>query len=170
MLIIDRLVRRLCARSLEALIREAVGAQLATMIKDPLHQPLIYGDATRLHIHPTAVINNALFNLSSGDITVGQHAFFGHNVAILTGTHDFTQFGADRQVAVPKTGRDVLIGEGAWLSSFAIVVGPCSIGEHAVVGVGSLVLDDVAPYTVVAGSPATVRRAIPRPNDEQAKA
>jgi acetyltransferase-like isoleucine patch superfamily enzyme len=39
-----------------------------------------------------------------------------------------------------------------------------------VVGVGSLVLDDVAPYTVVAGSPATVRRTIPRPDEEQAKA
>jgi hypothetical protein len=61
-----------------------------------------------------------VFNLSSGDITVGQHAFFGHNVAILTGTHDFTEFGAQRQVAVPKTGRDVVIGEGAWLASFAI--------------------------------------------------
>jgi acetyltransferase-like isoleucine patch superfamily enzyme len=115
------------------------------------------------NIHPTAVVNNALFNLSSGDVTVGQYAFFGHGVAILTGTHDVTKFGPERQVAVPKTGRDILIGEGAWLSSFAIVVGPCSIGEHAVVGVGSLVLDDVAPYTIVAGSPATVRRAIPRP-------
>jgi hypothetical protein len=104
MLIIDRLVRRQCARSLEALVREAVGAQLATMIKDPLHQPLIYGDATRLHIPPTALVNNALFNLSSGEITVGQHAFFGHNVAILTGTHDFTQFGADRQVHRPEVG------------------------------------------------------------------
>jgi acetyltransferase-like isoleucine patch superfamily enzyme len=67
--------------------------------------------------------------LSSGDITVGQHAFFGHSVAILTGTRDFTKFGAERQVAVPMTGRDVVIGEGVWLSSFAIVVGPCSIGE-----------------------------------------
>ena len=170
MSIVDRLVRRLCARPLEALVREAVTAQVATITTDPLRQPLIYGDATRLHIHPTAVVNNALFNLSSGDITVGQHAFFGHNVAILTGTHDFTKFGAERQVAVPKTGRDVVIGEGAWLSSFAIVVGPCSIGAHAVVGVGSLVLDDVAPYTVVAGSPATVRRTIPRPDEEQAKA
>ena len=168
MLIVDRLVRRLCALPLEALVREAVTAQVATITTDPLHQPLIYGDATRLHIHPTAVVT--LFNLSSGDITVGQHAFFGHNVAILTGTHDFTKFGAERQVAVPKTGRDVVIGAGAWLASFAIVVGPCSIGAHAVVGVGSLVLDEIAPYTVVAGSPATVRRTIPRPDDEQAKA
>jgi acetyltransferase-like isoleucine patch superfamily enzyme len=170
MSIVDRLIRRLYARPLEGLVREAVTAQVAAIATDPLHQPLIYGDATRLHVHPTAVVNNALFNLSSGDVTVGQHAFFGHNVAILTGTHDFTKFGAERQVAVPKTGRDVIIGEGAWLASFAIVVGPCSIGEHAVVGVGSLVLHDVAPYTVVAGSPATVRRTIPRPHAEQTEA
>ena len=99
-------------------------------------------------------------------ITVGKYAFFGHNVAILTGTHDITKFGAERQVAVPKAGRDVLIGEGAWLASFVIVVGPCSIGEHAVVGVGSLVLEDVAPYTIVAGSPAKPKGTIPYPGEE----
>jgi len=169
MSMIDRIVGRLCARPLEALVREAVATRAPAFFKaveDPLHRPLIYGDPARLHVHPTAVINNALFNLSSGDITVGRYAFFGHNVAILTGTHDFTRFGAERQVAVPKAGRDVLIGEGAWVASFAIVVGPCSIGEHAVVGVGSLVLHDVAAYTVVAGSPAKLHRTIPRPAEE----
>jgi len=53
-----------------------------------------------------------------------------------------------------------------WLSSNVIVVGPCTIGEHAVVGVGSLVLNDVEPYTVVAGSPATMRSTIPHPGEE----
>ena len=147
----DSLLRRLRAR-------------LANWLDDPLQRPLVYGDARRLHVHPTAVINNALFNLSSGDVTVERYAFFGHSVAILTGTHDITTFGAERQVAVPKTGRDVRIGEGAWVSSFAIVVGPCTIGEHAVVGVGSLVLKDVPAYTIVAGSPATPRGTIPRPD------
>jgi acetyltransferase-like isoleucine patch superfamily enzyme len=149
MLLVDRLLRRLAAR-------------LASY-QDPLRRPLIYGDPTRLHVHPTAVVNNALFNLSSGDVTVGRYAFFGHNVAILTGTHDVTRFGRERQLAVPRNGRDVVVGEGAWLSSFTIVVGPCAIGDHAVVGVGSLVLHDVAPYTVVAGSPATPRSTIPHP-------
>jgi acetyltransferase-like isoleucine patch superfamily enzyme len=32
-----------------------------------------------------------------------------------------------------------------------------------VVGGGSLVLEDVAPYTIVAGSPAKVLRTIPHP-------
>ena len=133
--------------------------------EDPaLFRPLIYGDPDRLHIHPTAVLNNALINLSSGTVTIGEHAFFGHNVSILTGTHDWTKFGAERQVAVPSSGRDVVIEEGAWLSSHVIVVAPCRIGAHSVVGVASLVLGDVEPYTVVAGSPAKVLRQIPRPD------
>lgn len=138
--------------------------------EDPaLFRPLVYGDPARLHIASTAVVNNALFNLSSGEITVDEWAFFGHNVSVLTGTHDWTTFGAERQVAVPKSGRDVVIEEGVWVSSNAIVVAPCRIGEHAVVGVGSLVLGDVEPYTVVAGVPARVLRTIPRPGDPKAQ-
>ena len=133
--------------------------------EDPaLFRPLIYGDPDRLHIHPTAVLNNALINLSSGNVTIGEYAFFGHNVSVLTGTHDWTKFGAERQVAVPPSGRDVVIEEGAWVSSNVVIVAPCRIGAHSVVGVGSLVLGDVEPYTVVAGSPAKVLRQIPRPD------
>jgi acetyltransferase-like isoleucine patch superfamily enzyme len=133
--------------------------------EDPaLFRPLVYGDPARLHIDPTAIVNNALFNLSSGDVTIGEYAFFGHNVSVLTGTHDWTKFGAERQVAVPSSGRNVVIEEGAWLSSHVVVVAPCRIGAHSVVGVGSLVLGDVEPYTVVAGSPAKALRQIPRPD------
>jgi glycosyltransferase involved in cell wall biosynthesis/acetyltransferase-like isoleucine patch superfamily enzyme len=140
----------------------------ARATEDPsLFRPLVYGDPARLHIAPTAVVNNALFNLSSGEITVGEYAFFGHNVSILTGTHDWTTFGRERQVSVPKSGRDVVIEEGAWVSSNAIVVAPCRIGAHAVVGVGALVLHDVEPYTVVAGNPARVLRTIPRPGEAE---
>jgi acetyltransferase-like isoleucine patch superfamily enzyme len=82
-------------------------------------------------------------------------------VSVLTGTHDWRTFGAERQTAVPKSGRDVVIEEGVWVSSGATVVGPCRIGANAVVGVGSVVLADVAPYTIVAGVPAKVIRTIP---------
>jgi acetyltransferase-like isoleucine patch superfamily enzyme len=142
----------------------------ARSTEDPaLFRPLVYGDPTRLHLSPTAVVNNALFNLSSGEITVSDYAFFGHNVSVLTGTHDWTKFGAERQVAVPTSGRDVVIGEGVWVSSNAIIVAPCRIGAHAVVGVGSLVLRDVEPYTVVAGNPARVIRTIPSPGEPKAE-
>jgi acetyltransferase-like isoleucine patch superfamily enzyme len=106
------------------------------------------------------VVNNALFNLESGDITVSEFAFFGHNVSVLTGTHDFRRFDKERQDSIPRTGRDIVIGRGAWLASDVLVLGPCIIGKHAVVGAGSLVTHDVEPYTIVSGRPARMIRRI----------
>lgn len=168
MSLISRVARSARQRGTEVLARHRPDGKPpgARDTEDPsLFRPIIYGDTARLHIDPTAIVNNALFNLSSGEITIGEYAFFGHNVSVLTGTHDFTKFGAERQVAVPKSGRDVVIEEGAWLSSHVVVVAPCRIGAHSVVGVGSLVLGDVEPYTVVAGSPARALRKIPRPDE-----
>ncbi len=132
---------------------------------DPLTRMLVHGDRSRLHIAPTATVNNALFNLSAGHVTVREHAFFGHNVSVLTGSHDVNKFGEERQKAVAAEGQDVVIGEGVWVASHAIVVGPCRIGPNAVVGVGSVVLDDVEPYTIVAGSPAKPVRTIDHADD-----
>ncbi|HUY78223.1 MAG TPA: hypothetical protein VMV29_15720 [Ktedonobacterales bacterium] len=166
---VDRVLRKLLAPTVNALIQEYMARYYAGEMagEDPaLFHALVYGDKRKLHIDPTAVINDALINLSSGDVTIGKYAFFGHRVSLLTGTHDINTFGAVRQVAVPRTGRDIVIEEGAWLSSNVTVVGPCTIGKHAVVAVGAVVLGDVAPYTVVAGVPATARKVIPHPDEQ----
>jgi acetyltransferase-like isoleucine patch superfamily enzyme len=120
----------------------------------------VYGDESRLSISPTAAVNNALFNLSSGVIDVGDYSFFGHNVTILTGTHDYMKFGLDRQRSAPNSGRDVFIKEGAWIASNVTIIGPCVIGEHAVVAACSLVNKDVPAYSIVAGIPATIIKEI----------
>jgi acetyltransferase-like isoleucine patch superfamily enzyme len=128
--------------------------------EDPLYRYRVHGRLERLHIDPTAIVNNALFNVSGGEISIGEYAFFGHEVAVLTGTHDITKFGRERQTTFPRSGRDVVIEEGVWVASHAMVLGPVRIGKHAVVAAGSLVLEDVAPYTVVAGRPAKVMKKI----------
>ncbi|HEX2291257.1 MAG TPA: acyltransferase [Pseudonocardiaceae bacterium] len=128
--------------------------------EDPLYRYQVHGALERLHIDPTAIVNNALFNVSGGEITIGEYAFFGHEVAVLTGTHDITKFGRERQTTYPRSGRDVVIEEGVWVASHALVLGPVRIGKHAVVAAGALVLEDVAPYTVVAGRPAKVIKKI----------
>jgi acetyltransferase-like isoleucine patch superfamily enzyme len=155
---------------LEALVRRALADHEARFAHPPeedvLTRPLIHGDQSRLHVAPSAIVNNALLNLSSGHITVGEHAFFGHNVSVLTGTHDVKKFGAERQQAIPKEGRDVVIGEGVWLASNVTVLGPVTIGDHAVVGACSLVQEDVEPYAVVAGIPAKQIRKLEPPGEE----
>ena len=167
---LDRVMVRLLARWLRGPVRRVLAEQDPRQAGPEAHvemyKYLVHGNKARLHIHPSAVVNNALFNVGSGDITVGEYAFFGHNVSVLTGTHDIAKFGRERQLAIPRSGRDIVIGEGAWVASNALVLGPCVIGAHAVVGGGSLVIGDVAPYTIVAGVPAKVLRTIPHNDDD----
>jgi acetyltransferase-like isoleucine patch superfamily enzyme len=161
--LLDRLITRALSGPLDALVTEKVAEQVAELKLDALYSYRWHGDRSRLRLPDTAVVNNALFNMSGGTITIGEYAFFGHDVAVLTGTHDIEQFGRARQLAFPRSGRDVVIGEGVWLASHVLVLGPVTIGEHAVVAGGSLVREDVAPYTVVAGRPAKVVRKITPP-------
>ena len=171
MRLLDRLITRLLDGPLSAVVTERVDAAVDERVEalklDALYRHRWHGDPDRLKIHETAIVNNALFNVSGGTVTVGKDAFFGHDVAVLTGTHDIEKFGRERQLGYPRSGRDVVIGEGVWLASHVLVLGPVTIGEHAVVAGGSLVREDVAPYTVVAGRPAKVVKTITRPEEPQ---
>jgi acetyltransferase-like isoleucine patch superfamily enzyme len=160
MSILDDLLVRVLRGPVQRLVAEERNRFSYGESEDPLYRYRVHGRLERLHIDPTAIVNNALFNVSGGDITIGEYAFFGHEVAVLTGTHDITEFGRQRQTTFPRSGRDVVIEEGVWVASHAMVLGPVRIGRHAVVAAGSLVLDDVAPYTVVAGRPAKVIKKI----------
>ncbi|MHA6796749.1 acyltransferase [Pseudonocardia bannensis] len=162
MRLLDGVITRLLGGTVDALVAEKLAERIEQLKLDALYRPRWHGDRARLHLADTAVVNNALFNLSGGTVTVGEYAFFGHDVAVLTGTHDIERFGRERQLAITRSGRDVVIGDGVWLASHVLVLGPVTIGEHAVVAAGSLVRDDVEPYTVVAGRPARPVKQITR--------
>ncbi|HSZ29043.1 MAG TPA: acyltransferase [Pseudonocardiaceae bacterium] len=160
MTILDDLLIRILRGPVQRLLAEERNQFTYGASENPLYRYRVHGNLERLHIDPTAIVNNALFNVSGGEITIGEYAFFGHEVAVLTGTHDITKFGRERQTTFPRSGRDVVIEEGVWVASHALVLGPVRIGKHAVVAAGSLVLDDVPPYAVVAGRPAKVIKEI----------
>jgi maltose O-acetyltransferase len=89
-------------------------------------------------------------------VTIGAYAFFGHRVMILTGTHDLYAFGKNRQHQ--HGARPVTIGEGVWVCSGAIICPGVTVGAHAVIGPGAVVLRNVPPYALVAGNPARLVR------------
>jgi acetyltransferase-like isoleucine patch superfamily enzyme len=157
-------------RLLDRLLKPTVDRLLAERIEeeglDALYRYRVHSDPARLHIHPTAVVNNAIFNTGGGTITVGPYAFFGHNVCVLAGVHEIDKFGLERQRAIPRSGYDIDIGEGVWLATNVLVAGAVRIGAHAVVGGGSVVRKDVEPYTVVAGNPARFIKSVSRPVGE----
>ncbi len=131
-----------------------------------LNQPTVFGDPERLTVASTAVVNNAVFNTVSGDITVGSWVMLAHGVYLASGEHDITKFNGERQVTAPYHGWDITIEEGAWLATNVTVLGPCRIGKHAVVAAGSLLRRDVPAYTVFAGIPARQVAAVPHAETE----
>jgi acetyltransferase-like isoleucine patch superfamily enzyme len=61
----------------------------------------------------------------------------------------------------PESTRPVRICRMAWIGTGAIILKGVTIGEGSIVGAGSVVTADVLPYTIVAGNPAKVIKAIP---------
>jgi acetyltransferase-like isoleucine patch superfamily enzyme len=129
---------------------------------------VVYGDESRLRLQPSTQVNNALFNTVSGNIDVGEHVFFGFNVCVLTGTHDYRRLDPSRMDAVLDPVNDISIGEGAWIATNATILGPCRIGEWSVVAAGSLVRSDVPPYAIAAGVPAKVVARLERGHESSA--
>ncbi len=54
----------------------------------------------------------------------------------------------------------VKICDRVWVGFNSIILSGVTIGENAVIGCGSVVTKDVAPYTVVAGNPARIIRSL----------
>lgn len=126
-----------------------------------LRHPRIWGDPARLIVRSGVDINDLLVNTRSGTVTIEEYVFFGHRCALLTGTHDYKKKGVERIKTVPTSGRDIHIKDGAWLGSGVTVLGPCVIGENAVIASGSLVtVDNIPAGTIWAGSPAKQVREI----------
>ncbi|HHR5847232.1 antibiotic acetyltransferase [Providencia alcalifaciens] len=49
---------------------------------------------------------------------------------------------------------DTIIGDGVWIGMRAFIMPGVQIGEGAVIAANSVVVKDVAPYTIVGGNPA----------------
>lgn len=98
-----------------------------------------FGSRERVHLGNNTSLVNTLFNTASGEIFVGDYTFAGHNVSIITGSHDIYKTRADRMFSIANN-NDIVIGKGVWLCSNSCILGPCIIDDDAVVAAGAVVL------------------------------
>jgi acetyltransferase-like isoleucine patch superfamily enzyme len=93
-------------------------------------------------------------------ITVGSFTSFGpETIVFASGEHSTRSVTAYPLRGVMRNESDVIpgsvvIGNDVWIGARTIVLSGVTIGDGAVIGAGSLVTEDVAPYTVVVGNPA----------------
>ncbi len=118
------------------------------------HTYIIWGDKKRVSIGKNVHLSDGVLNTRSGCIIIEDEVFFGHNVLIVTGWHDYRLRGMDRIKTVPETGSDIIIRHGAWVASHVTVLGPCEIGENSVIAAGAVVFGKIPPNTIYGGVPA----------------
>jgi len=89
-------------------------------------------------------------------ITIGAHATVSQYSYLCSASHDY------RIPSLPLIAAPIVIEADAWVAAAAFVGPGVRIGEGAIVGARATVTGDVAPWTVVAGSPATPRGQRPK--------
>jgi len=120
--------------------------------------------ATGVRIGKDAVINaNVTISDSYRElVTIGDRASLSPGVTIIADAGpnnsrlQFLPYVRDRLI-VEKA---VVIGDDAWIGANAVLLPGVVIGEGAIVGAGSVVSHSAPPYTIVAGVPAKMIRAL----------
>jgi acetyltransferase-like isoleucine patch superfamily enzyme len=96
-----------------------------------------------------------------GNVTLENDVLVGPDVLICRTDHKYQDIAKpikDQGGYLPmKNGHDrLIIGEGSWIGTHAVVVGDVHIGKHCVIGANAVVTKDIPDYSVAVGQPAVV--------------
>ncbi|MDD4801319.1 MAG: serine O-acetyltransferase [Syntrophomonas sp.] len=104
---------------------------------------------TGIEIHPGAVIGKGFFIDHGSGIVIGETAEIGDNVTLYQGV---TLGGTGKE----KGKRHPTIGNNVTISAGAKVLGSFTVGDHAKIGGGSVVVKAVPPNCTVVGVPGRI--------------
>ncbi len=128
------------------------------------------GPRGRVRLGECALVT-AVRIVCDAEIEIGDYALLSWNV-VLMDSYRVPFDPAERRRALREaaerscrlegraTPRPIRIGRNVWIGFDACVLPGITIGEGSIVGARSVVVDDVAPFTIVAGNPARVVRRL----------
>lgn len=96
--------------------------------------------------------------LSSGKnsrVSIGKHCAIGRYVHITSKTHDpRVPTTSEKFIEISHIEKDTSVGNYVWIGDHVFIAPGVQVGDHAIIGVHSVVLHDVEEFEVVAGVPA----------------
>lgn len=137
--------------------------------KKLLLTPVVYGPDGRVHLGQGVNLQNVILNTNSGEITIGDFSFFGHDCMVLTGKHDASLRDIARREDHQRSGNDINIGRGVWISSRVTILGGVSIADNAVIAAGAVVVSNCTEPAIYGGIPAQKIRELPVASDNALK-
>ena len=104
--------------------------------------------------------------IGGGEIIIEDYVVIGYGSRIVTGTDDYHE-GKRMTTALPEEQRNVkrgfiIIKKDAFIGTNVVVHPNVHIGEGAIIGSNSLVLKDIEPWTINAGSPCHIIGSRPK--------
>ena len=103
---------------------------------------------------------------SMSEVIVGNYVLTAPNVHITDRNHEY------HDVSTPIIKQDwyskgpLVIDDGCWIGTNAVIVGAIHIGKNCVIGANSVVTKNVPDYSVVVGNPARIVKRY-NPNTEK---
>lgn len=113
--------------------------------------------ASRIEIGADCFLNDGCRFDVSAPVTIGDGVFLGHEVALLTATHEI---GDKWRRAGWMVAEPIHIERGSWIGARAMILSGVTVGAGAVVAAGAVVTRPVPPSTLVGGVPARVIRTL----------
>jgi acetyltransferase-like isoleucine patch superfamily enzyme len=117
-------------------------------------------DSGRISIGGGCLLNLNVMIAAVESVSIGEHCMLANGCLVTDGNHRFD----DPAVPVPWQGfttkGPVEIGDNVWLGANVVVTSGVSIGRRSVIGANSVVLTDIPEFSIAAGAPAQVIRAI----------
>lgn len=100
-----------------------------------------------LEIGANTIVGDGVRLYSVGKIRIGKHTSISQRVHVCAGTHDYSD------PRLPLIRSSVVIGNGCWICTEAFIGPGVTIGDRSVVGARSVVVKDLPPGMVCAGTP-----------------
>ena len=102
----------------------------------------------RLVIGEHAWIGEDVWIDNLAEVTIGRNSCLSQGVYLCTGSHDW---GSSTFELITKP---IWIGEGAWIAAKAVIAPGVTVGQGAVLSLGSVATCDLEPWTIYQGVPA----------------
>lgn len=110
----------------------------------------------RIEIGSSCINENVFFN-GFGGIRIGNYCLIGRGTSFFSGGHDFSSLDIPT-ISQGLLAKPIVVEDNVYFGLNCIILGGVTIGQNAVIGAGSVVVDDVPPNAIVAGSPAKILR------------
>jgi maltose O-acetyltransferase len=132
--------------------RRVKGALHACGRNVKLYHPIVFYGAEALDIGDNTSIAPYVHIWCGGRVIIGANCMIGSHVAISSLTHDYRAPEMSRTIVA----KPVIVGDGVWIGSHAVIMPGVTLGDGCVVGAGSIVTRDVPSNAITHGVPAKV--------------